>query len=108
KYCTRSRLRCAVTSQSLPISPEAPRSTRDAKQPSRLPTPILRLGKRGNPMFYAMTRVLALAAFTVFLPISNALAHCFVGGRFMPATLIVDDPCVADELSLPTVSRFKN
>ena len=26
----------------------------------------------------------------------------------MPATLIVDDPCVADELSLPTISRFKN
>ena len=45
-----------------------------------------------------MTRVLALAAFTAFLPISNALAHCFVGGRFMPATLTVDDPCVADEL----------
>jgi hypothetical protein len=59
-------------------------------------------------MFYAMTSVLALAAFTAFLPISNALAHCFVGGRFMPATLTVDDPCVADELSLPTISRFKN
>ena len=59
-------------------------------------------------MFYATTRVLALAAFTAFLPISGALAHCFVGGRFMPATLTVDDPCVADELSLPTISRFKN
>ena len=59
-------------------------------------------------MFYVMTRVLALAAFSVFLPISNALAHCFVGGRFMPATLTVDDPCVADELSIPTISRFKN
>jgi hypothetical protein len=26
----------------------------------------------------------------------------------MPATLNVDDPCVADELSLPTISAFKN
>src|SRR5438067_3616613 len=39
---------------------------------------------------------------------TNASAHCFVGGRFFPATLNVDDPCVADELSLPTVSVFKN
>src|SRR3954452_23093984 len=53
-------------------------------------------------------RIAAIAAFTAFLPVSSALAHCFVGGRFMPATLNVDDPCVADELSLPTVSAFKN
>jgi hypothetical protein len=37
-----------------------------------------------------------------------AEAHCFVGNRFFPATLEVDDPCVADELSLPTVAGFKN
>jgi hypothetical protein len=36
----------------------------------------------------------------------QAAAHCFVGGRFFPATLAIDDPCVADELSLPTVARF--
>lgn len=36
--------------------------------------------------------------------ISPAAAHCFVGARFFPATLAIDDPCVADELSLPTVS----
>ena len=47
--------------------------------------------------------LLAVAAFT---PISHASAHCFVGNRFFPATLNVDDPCVADELSLPTVSAF--
>jgi hypothetical protein len=35
-------------------------------------------------------------------------AHCIVGNRFFPATLNVDDPCVADELSLPTIARFKN
>ncbi|HEX4408720.1 MAG TPA: hypothetical protein VH206_08110 [Xanthobacteraceae bacterium] len=38
---------------------------------------------------------------------SQAAAHCFVGGRFLPATLATDDPCVADELSLPTVSWSK-
>jgi len=50
----------------------------------------------------------ALAALALLLPISSASAHCFVGARFLPATLNVDDPCVADELSLPTVSKFKN
>jgi hypothetical protein len=39
---------------------------------------------------------------------SNAFAHCFVGARFLPATLAIDDPCVADELSLPTVSVFNS
>ena len=37
-----------------------------------------------------------------------ASAHCIVGNRFFPATVIVDDPCVADELSLPTIAGFKN
>ena len=37
-----------------------------------------------------------------------ASAHCIVGNRFFPATLNVDDPCVADELSLPTIAAFKN
>jgi hypothetical protein len=39
---------------------------------------------------------------------SSALAHCFVGQRFLPATLATDDPCVADELSLPTVTYTKS
>lgn len=58
-----------------------------------------------------MMRVLALAAFLAAcftLSVSDAFAHCFVGARFMPATLNTDDPCVADELSLPTVSIVKN
>jgi hypothetical protein len=54
------------------------------------------------------SRRLALAMLIAMVPASNALAHCFVGNRFFPATLNVDDPCVADELSLPTVSRFRN
>ena len=37
----------------------------------------------------------------------NAFAHGFAGKRFFPATLATDDPFVADELSLPTVSRRK-
>ena len=32
------------------------------------------------------------------------LAHGFAGKRFFPATLVTDDPFVADELSLPTIS----
>jgi len=37
-------------------------------------------------------------------PISEAFAHCFVGARFLPATLITDDPCIADEMSPPTIT----
>ena len=42
-----------------------------------------------------------------FYPVA-AEAHCIVGNRFFPATLTVDDPCVADELSMPTIAGFKN
>jgi hypothetical protein len=59
-------------------------------------------------MFSFTQKTLALAACVAILPASNAFAHCFVGNRFFPATLNVDDPCVADELSLPTISRFRN
>src|SRR5206468_2118962 len=38
---------------------------------------------------------------------SPAAAHCFAGSRFFSAMLTTDDPCVADELSLPTISGFK-
>jgi hypothetical protein len=51
---------------------------------------------------------LALAMLLVSSCSVEADAHCIVGNRFFPATLIVDDPCVADELSLPTVAGFKN
>src|SRR6202142_320481 len=52
-------------------------------------------------------RACALALLLVCLPYSAAFAHCFVGARFFPATLTIDDPCVADEMSLPTVDWFK-
>src|ERR1700758_5183544 len=52
------------------------------------------------------SRAFALALIFVALSAAEAFAHCFVGPRFLPATLATDDPCVADELSLPTVSVF--
>jgi hypothetical protein len=59
-------------------------------------------------MFKSVTGTAALAVVTVVLSNASALAHCFVGGRFFPATLAIDDPCVADELSLPTVAWSKS
>jgi hypothetical protein len=38
---------------------------------------------------------------------STASAHGLIGKRFFPATLTIDDPFVADELSLPTVLHIK-
>jgi hypothetical protein len=38
----------------------------------------------------------------------HASAHGLIGQRFFPATLAIDDPFVADELSLPTVLHIKN
>ena len=58
-------------------------------------------------MYRLLFRAAVLALPAALAPI-DASAHCFVGARFLPATLAIDDPCVADELSLPTVSRFKN
>jgi hypothetical protein len=38
----------------------------------------------------------------------TAEAHCEVGERTFASTITFDDPCVGDELSLPTVQSFKN
>lgn len=54
-----------------------------------------------------LPRILALAGVMALSCTSHALAHCFVGARFFPATLATDDPCVADEMSLPTVGWSK-
>jgi hypothetical protein len=53
-------------------------------------------------------RVLIAGLAVILVPLTDAEAHCVVGARFFPATLSVDDPCVADELSLPTIAGFKN
>jgi hypothetical protein len=39
---------------------------------------------------------------------TSVLAHGVAGDRFFPATLGIDDPAVADELSLPTIAILKN
>jgi hypothetical protein len=49
---------------------------------------------------------LAMVAATCGMP-APVFAHGVVGQRFFPATLAIDDPFVADELSLPTVSITK-
>src|SRR6516165_11441146 len=53
------------------------------------------------------SRAFAIALVFVTLSAAEAFAHCFVGPRFFPATLATDDPCVADEMSLPTVAWSK-
>ena len=49
-----------------------------------------------------LCRVLAAAAVAAMLPSAEAMAHGFAGDRFFPATILTDDPFVADEMSLPT------
>jgi len=56
---------------------------------------------------FRCAHAIALGLLMTLLSFSYASAHCYVGARFFPATLATDDPCVADEMSLPTVSWFK-
>ena len=57
--------------------------------------------------YSSCSRAFALALLLVAVSAVDALAHCFVGPRFLPATLATDDPCVADEMSIPTVAWSK-
>ncbi len=51
----------------------------------------------------------SLALLAAFLAAPRpAWAHGFAGPRFFPATLTTDDPFVADELSLPTISTIRS
>ena len=50
-----------------------------------------------------MHRIAAAFAAAMFIPIT-AHAHGVAGPRIFPATLTVDDPAVADEWALPTVT----
>ena len=59
---------------------------------------------RAQGLHAAMLFTLASA----FFGAPDALAHGFAGQRFFPATLVTDDPFVADELSLPTVTLIPN
>ncbi len=51
--------------------------------------------------------IFALAGFAGLSLSTATFAHGIVGKRFFPATLTIDDPFVADELSLPTYQQFK-
>ena len=62
---------------------------------------------RGRLFSRGLTSAALLLLSAGLLP-QNASAHGFAGDRFFPATIVVDDPAVADELSLPTVATFKN
>jgi hypothetical protein len=58
-----------------------------------------------HPARLSKMAVVFLFALGLSAPVS---AHCIVGNRFFPATLNVDDPCVNDELALPTIAAFKD
>jgi hypothetical protein len=57
-------------------------------------------------MRHQRTLLLAILFF-VGVPTGPAWGHGIVGQRFFPATLTIDDPFVADELSLPSVVYIK-
>jgi hypothetical protein len=57
-------------------------------------------------VFRRLAIVLSLLALALGIP-ALAWAHGLAGQRFFPATLAVDDPFVADELSFLTVSHIK-
>jgi hypothetical protein len=58
-------------------------------------------------MSTGVLRAALCAGTVVFVCCGSATAHEIVGNRSFPATLTIDDPGVADELALPTVSWFK-
>ena len=59
--------------------------------------------------FYGPILQVSLAAMPIALAYPmTARAHCEVGDRTFASTITFDDPCVTDELSLPTIQSFKN
>ena len=58
-------------------------------------------------MFIPSARASLWGCAAALLHLTPALAHEIVGKRFFPATLGIDDPGVADELSFPTFDSFK-
>jgi hypothetical protein len=55
--------------------------------------------------FSRLTVGVAFVAAALASPTKDAAAHGFAGQRFFPATILTDDPFVADEMSLPTITR---
>jgi hypothetical protein len=62
---------------------------------------------RGTMFLRGCAPAAGLLLSAALLP-GHATAHGFAGDRFFPATITVDDPFVADEMSLPTASAIKN
>jgi hypothetical protein len=90
----------ALMSRTVPSKPAASPPTWQA--PATPPT-------RSAPPDVIRGRIplILLAASTSLVATDPALAHGLAGKRFFPATLVTDDPFVADELSLPTISYSK-
>src|SRR5260370_20234169 len=59
------------------------------------------MAKRDLPLYMVTVALASVIA------ADAAFAHGLAGKRFFPATLVTDDPFVADELSLPTISTIK-
>ena len=74
-------------------------------QPMRMTTPVGYARRRSYGFICGRIAISILLGLGLAAPAS---AHCIIGNRFFPATLIVDDPCVNDELSIPTIAAFKN
>jgi hypothetical protein len=63
-------------------------------------------GKRSRQGMKNRNLALLAATLASVTATGPAFCHGFAGKRFFPATLTTDDPFVADELSLPTVSSI--
>jgi hypothetical protein len=62
---------------------------------------------RARPSRGAAWASLTAALLTVAFATEPAGAHGLAGRRFFPATLVIEDPFVADELALPSFSTIK-
>ena len=56
---------------------------------------------------FGRTMTTLLVASSTLITAPPTLGHGLAGKRFFPATLAIEDPFVADELSLPTISSRK-
>jgi len=87
----------ALLSRTVPSEPSAspPSGLAPAARPTRSARPGAIPGR---------IALILLAASTCLVATDPALAHGFAGKRFFPATIQTDDPFVADEGSLPTIT----
>src|SRR5438309_10071043 len=89
------------SARSIRRSPARPRSLSSRSRSSNSQT------FKGDPMRGKALFACALALALSLTSVHVAQAHGLIGKRFFPATLATDDPFVADELSLPTISHIK-